>query len=603
MNLLRVTPPLRFALVWPLLAAVGVVAPLIFFVSTGPLEEGTATLLLDTVQILQPQAERAVPLEPRARQAAIRTLGASSAIRVTLIAEDGEVLAESSLDWAAMRAMDNHASRPEIVAAFRGSEGTSVRYSDTIEVYFAYAARSFIGDDGARYVLRLARPLEQVHILRRNLGGLLMLALLSGLLVLGPVAWWMHHGLFQPLQRILAGAAELSRGEFSTRVDVPRSAELATLAGSLNRLAGEVEVRIDELAAERNDLREILASMSEGILALDAEGTIRRANAAAARLFGVDGSLLDRSAGSLHPALGELVATALRSAKERALEIEIERPERRFLALLACPLPAGHGVVVAVRDLTESLRLAEIRRDLVANVSHELKTPLTAIRGYAETLEDGALTRPAVATSFVQRILEQCARLEDLVRDLLALARLENRDEPLRRDPVDLGAAAARAVDLLRDLARQRDVELELDITSNRTDESSDLPRVLGDREALERMILNLVENAIKYSQSGGRVDVRLALERDDQARIVLTVHDDGLGIPAESLGRIFERFYRVDKGRARDQGGTGLGLTLVKHTARAHGGQVTVDSTLGHGSTFRVVLPALDLEAIYRQA
>jgi two-component system, OmpR family, phosphate regulon sensor histidine kinase PhoR len=236
---------------------------------------------------------------------------------------------------------------------------------------------------------------------------------------------------------------------------------------------------------------------------------------------------------------------------------------------------------------TERDRLREIlasRNELVANVSHELKTPLTAIRGSAETLEDGALAKPEVARRFTGRILEQCGRLEALLRDLLTLSRLESRPEPPDREPLDLTGVARHAIEVLAPRAVERNVDLRLATAA--------APRVAGHRGELERLFLNLIENAIKYNRPGGEVEIRLG---SDGPHAVIEVVDDGIGVPDDALERIFERFYRVDKGRARRQGGTGLGLAIVKHVARHHGGSVEVESRLGEGSTFRVRLPAVD--------
>ena len=576
-------PRLRVALLWPLLAAVGIVAPLTWFVATAPLEPGIATLLLDTVQILLPEAARAAELKPRDVYDSIRELGAESAIRITLIAEDGTVLAESSLPWERMLAMDDHGTRPEVLAALAAGAGTSVRRSDTLGRYFAYAARTFHGAGGQLYVLRLARPVEQVHLLRRTLTALLLLAVVSGLAILAPISWWLHRGLFRPLRQILEASKTLAAGEFSARVVVPPSAELGTLAGSLNRLAEEVETQLDLLASERNELREILASMSEAVMVTDTRGRVRLANTTAERLFEAEGPIVERRAAELEPGLGALVARALTSDRAESAELGLGRADPRAHAVLVSPLPDGRGAVVAARDLTETLRLAEVRRDLVANVSHELKTPLTAIRGYAETLEDGALARPQVAEGFVARILEQCVRLESLLGDLLVLARLESRGVAEQPETVDLHHTARQAVEALGESARQREVALTLQA-------SDGLPQVPGHPEELLRLMLNLIENSIKYNRRGGHLDVAL-LDRGHE--VELEVRDDGIGIPEAALERIFERFYRVDKGRAREQGGTGLGLAIVKHVVRSHGGSIAVESTLGTGTTFRVRLPA----------
>lgn len=233
-------------------------------------------------------------------------------------------------------------------------------------------------------------------------------------------------------------------------------------------------------------------------------------------------------------------------------------------------------------DVTEAMRLAEIRRDLVANVSHELKTPLTAIRAFAETLDDGALADPEVAPHFVRRILEQCGRLEELLRDLLALSRLEQIDRSSEVAILDLAQLARRATEVIEPRARQGDIDLHLETRGE--------PRIVGVSSEVENLLLNLIENGVKYNRPGGDVRISVAAHGPE---VLVEVADTGIGIPQDAIERIFERFYRVDKGRARDQGGTGLGLAIVKHTVRSLGGRIDVESRLGDGSVFRISLPA----------
>jgi two-component system phosphate regulon sensor histidine kinase PhoR len=264
-------------------------------------------------------------------------------------------------------------------------------------------------------------------------------------------------------------------------------------------------------------------------------------------------------------------------------------PGRRTIALASTPLSSSTadddvvGVVVVARDTTAASRLDEMRRDFVANVSHELKTPLSAIRAYAETLRDGALEDKPAAERFVDRMIEQSRRLQALLDDLLTLSRLENLEERPQPEPVDLMPILRRAVEVVEEPARARDVEVLLQ------EAVAPPPPVWGDRESLERLATNLLDNAVKYNREGGRVAVTVEVGPPE---LVLEVADTGIGIPEESVPRLFERFYRVDKGRARDEGGTGLGLAIVKHVAQSGGGRVEVESELGVGTVFRVHLP-----------
>jgi two-component system phosphate regulon sensor histidine kinase PhoR len=397
-------------------------------------------------------------------------------------------------------------------------------------------------------------------------------------------ALWVDRRLFRPLARLIAGAGELASGS-ARRVAEPEVAELASLARALNRLSETAEAQFAAVRSERDHLQSILASMSEGVLVVGPHGRATSANPALLRLFDLSGEVTGRPVIEIsrHPELARVVADTLRLGEPQSGQIEVQVPERRTLLLASAALAGGeHGAVVAVRDTTVLTRVADMRRDFVANVSHELKTPLAAIRGYAETLRDGALDDEATARRFTERLIWQCRRLQALLDDLLTLSRLESVGRAADREPVDLSALAQRVVEMLAAAAREKRLRLEV------RDEG--LPRLPGDADGMERLLVNLLDNAIKYNRPDGEVMVRLARAGDSQAMI--EVSDTGIGIPPDALARIFERFYRVDKGRAREEGGTGLGLAIVKHLAQSHGGRVEVESRIGRGSTFRVYLP-----------
>jgi two-component system phosphate regulon sensor histidine kinase PhoR len=247
------------------------------------------------------------------------------------------------------------------------------------------------------------------------------------------------------------------------------------------------------------------------------------------------------------------------------------------------------SAVLVFNDVTDLRRLEAVRRDLVANVSHELRTPLTAIRGYAETLQDGALKDPERAAEFIAIIHRHAERLSRLLDDLLELSRLEAGSRPLKREPVTLGPVVGRALDLVRPKAETRQVLLQVELSERW---GKDGPELVGDTEALEQVLVNLVDNAVKYTPPGGRVRLALGPSAGDGGTVRVTVSDTGVGIERAQLPRVFERFYRVDSGRSRDTGGTGLGLAIVKHLTQAMGGRVGVESEIGKGSTFWLELP-----------
>jgi two-component system phosphate regulon sensor histidine kinase PhoR len=582
-RVLGLPPKLRLAPLWPALAAIVTATLLLWSLLPTLLQRTAAVQLFDMLDLLAPIArERLTDPHVNLETWAVQ-LGADSGIRVTLIRRDGVVLADSSVEPEHVREMQNHSRRPEVRAALAGGRGMNVRRSATTGNTYVYVARTLSGPNGDVMVLRLAEPLEQLDALKTRLAAAMALAMLAAGIAILFTSLWLDRRLFEPASRLIAGAQDLAQGRAS-RVAVPDEEELAPLALALNRLAATSEQQLDAISRERDNLQEILASMSEGVLVVDRDGRAQMINPAFYRLFDLVGDFTGRPALEIirHPGFARLIEDTLRKREPQSAQIVLPSPERRTLLLASAVLSGGErGAVVAARDTTELTRVADMRRDFVANVSHELKTPLAAIRGYAETLRDGALDEPPTARRFTDRILSQCRRLQELLDDLLILSRLEGM-EALDREPVDLEAVARRAVELLAPTAREKRVEIELL-------QEEPVPPVQGDSGNLERLLLNLLDNAIKYNRPDGRITVRVS---PCGAEALLEVSDTGIGIPAESISRIFERFYRVDKGRAREEGGTGLGLAIVKHIAQAHGGQVDVESRAGRGSTFRVRLP-----------
>jgi two-component system phosphate regulon sensor histidine kinase PhoR len=582
-RLLGLPPKLRLAPLWPALAAGITATGLLWALLPGLLERTASVQLFDMLELLAPLArEQLAAPRPDAERWALQ-LAADTGIRVTIIRQDGVVLADSSVDPERIGGMENHRGRPEVQAALARGRGLDVRRSATTGHTYVYVARTLSGPRGELLVLRLAEPLAELAALRGRLATAMALAGVAAAIAILFTSLWLDRRLFNPLARLIAGAQDLAVGRAS-RVAVPDEDELAALAVALNRLAATAAEQFAAVSKERDRLREILASMSEGVLVVDPHGRALMVNPTFHRLFGLTGDFTGRPVLELirHPGLARVIDDTLRLGEPQSAQIEYPAAERRTLLVASAALSGGErGAVVAARDATEITRVADMRRDFVANVSHELKTPLAAIRGYAETLRDGALDEPATARRFTERILDQCRRLQELLDDLLTLSRLEGLASSLDLEPVDLGALVRRGVELLAPAAREKGVEVDV--------ETVPLPPLLGDPDGLERLLLNLLGNAIKYNRPGGRVAVRLT-RTDGEA--LLEVSDTGIGIPADSLPRIFERFYRVDKGRAREEGGTGLGLAIVKHVAQAHGGQVDVESRFGHGATFRVRLP-----------
>ena len=397
--------------------------------------------------------------------------------------------------------------------------------------------------------------------------------------------------------------AELARGLGALGDDRPVRPVMAGVGGGVGRLVRRfnavvprLEARIARLEQERHQLRAVLTGMAEGVIAIDGRRRLLFANAAADRLFGLDAAAVGRLVQELirSPGVQRGVEATLTGTGPYRGEVGVtdrgappQAPAERILAVQGTPLPGSppSGAVLVFHDITELRRLEGMRQDFVANVSHELKTPLASIKAHTETLLDWALHDEEVNVRFLQQIDEQADRLNRLIQDLLSLARLESGHESFDHGPLPLAPTARRCAEAHRDRAAAKGLDYGVDLGG--IDERA---LVLADEEAIRQILDNLIDNAIKYTPEGGRVGISGRLDPD--GRVALEVADSGVGIPRDDLPRVFERFYRVDKARSRAMGGTGLGLAIVKHLAQALGGQVSVASRLGAGSTFTVRLP-----------
>jgi two-component system phosphate regulon sensor histidine kinase PhoR len=398
------------------------------------------------------------------------------------------------------------------------------------------------------------------------------------------------------VERQLQALARKTRGRVEGLPTAPlpeedRLDEVASLEGAIDSLHARLEARNAQLTQEARTLTAVLDGMIEGIWITDAEGTVVRHNDALREMLqpGSGGITGQRPLALIrNEELNEAVMRACREGASSRLELVLEGLFPRTLAIRITPLGRDlPGSAAVFHDVTELRRLEKVRKDFVANVSHELRTPITAVRGYAETLQSGALKDPEVAPKMVEIIHRQSERLSELVEDLLELSRLESREVQLKIAHVPLGLAASRAAEAVKPKAAGKNIHLELHLPPGLT--------ARGDERAVEQVLLNLLDNAVKYTPAGGRVDV---FGTQEDGRCVVRVKDTGVGIEPRHLSRIFERFYRVDKGRSRDLGGTGLGLSIVKHLVGAMEGEVKVESQPHVGSTFVIFLPVASPEA-----
>jgi two-component system, OmpR family, phosphate regulon sensor histidine kinase PhoR len=504
--------------------------------------------------------------------------------RVTLIATDGRVLGDSSEPIDGVRRMENHASRPEIVQAREQGLGRARRPSATLGIDMLYVAVPV--QHPLIAFVRVALPLTDV---RQQLGTVLsptLTALALALAGAGLIAFVLARRIGDRVRAIADVARRYRGGDLTPpRLDYGDD-ELGVVARALDDSVQELGSRLGELARDRGRMAAILSGMVEGVIVVDPQGRMQLVNEAARAMLRIEDPAIGRPYLETirHPAVAGLISDALRGVEAASAELAPPRDATRTLIARAAPTAggSGHGVVLVLHDITE-LRLADrVRRDFVANVSHELRTPLTAIRGYVDALLEGD-SSPDETKRFLDIILRHALRMERLVKDLLRLARLDAGQEALETAACDLAALIPAVVGDLQPqlVARRQTVAVDI---------AADAGPLRADPAKLHDVLRNLIANASTYSPEGSTVRVRAVRAAD---RIVVDVMDEGPGIPDEDLGRVFERFYRVDKSRARDPGGTGLGLSIVKHLVELHGGKVAASNRPDGGAQFTVSLPA----------
>ncbi len=498
--------------------------------------------------------------------------------RVTFIDSEGSVLGDSYVEVGRLSEVENHYDRPEVQGLLVGGETVSFaeRISETVDQSLLYAAR-LITLDGFSVIMRIAAP--QTDIEQAVSGAQRTVALygLWGMLFALAAAYMVSIALTRPLVLLAKRARQLSKGDYTVRVPDTKVTELQDVANAFRLLTAELQSRFTELGHEREEMQTLIDCMAEGVIALSEDARVVRMNRSARALL----ELPDTP--DCAPINSVVSDNKLRSVLEDSVirpgnsdEVEVNG---RHLLISSRALDLG-GAVTTLLDISEIRRLEQVRRDFVANASHELKTPLTSIRGYVETLLDDDPPEK-LKLEFLTSIRKNTLRLEHLVEDLLDLSKLESGGWTGRRESVDTKEVAEEAwQQVVRDIEGKGGISFDI---------LGDL-RVKGDREGLFHVFRNLLENSIRHTDSGGSINVSMALTQDSMVEVVIS--DDGDGIPAESLPRIFERFYRADSARARDFGGTGLGLAIVRHLVSEMGGEVVAESQLGQGTTVRFTVP-----------
>jgi two-component system phosphate regulon sensor histidine kinase PhoR len=523
-----------------------------------------------------------------------RELGPDLGVRITVIALDGKVLGDSDESSAAM---ENHGSRPEVVEALAKGAGSSTRYSTTVHHEMLYQATL---DREKKRIIRLSVPLNAVEAAE----GSIRHAILAGLLVFSALglllAFFFSRLLERRVKSMVEFSASVAQGSFPQSIHIDREDELSLLERNLNEMSRAIQEKIKGVVGEKEKVDSILRCMSEGVLVVDNQGRLILLNQNAQKMFGLPATQTFQGASfmevSRHPEMKKLLEEVLAcDCSTDCFAKEVCLDHGQWFRVSAVSLRDADqkplGYILVFHDITELKRLETVRSDFVANVSHELRTPLTAIRGYAETLLRSPPADPKEAENFLGIIYRHSERLGRLIDDLLALSDLESGKIQITRERLQPAELIARVLEIFGDQARKKDISLSKNI-------SPGLPAILGDSDRLQQLLINLIDNAVKYTPAGGEVEVSASLAsgaNHHPAIVEIAVADTGGGIPEKDLPRLTERFYRVDKARSRELGGTGLGLAIVKHIVQAHQGQLKIESRIQQGTTVRVFLPAED--------
>ncbi|MEO6309011.1 MAG: ATP-binding protein [Nitrospiraceae bacterium] len=532
-------------------------------------------------------------------QTAVRDLSARALARVTIIAPDGRVLADSAVSDSNLATLENHRTRPEIQQAVTTGRGTDLRTNDTTGERTMYFAVGLSGANQAipSVFLRLGLSMttfdREVDTLHQSLS----LAFGIAFLIAVALSVWLAHSVTKPLSEIVIAAQQLAKGDHTAHIRTGSRDEVGLLADTLNQMTDQLRTKIDELSEDRSQLLAMLTSMVEGVMVLDRRGRVLQINPALERMFDVTRTEVRGHPCAdvfRHPQLDTLVSSVLANHMNEEDEILLH-PSGRRLHIEASVTESDREndacAVLVFHDMTELRRLETIRKDFVANVSHELRTPLTSIKGYIEALLDGAKDDPETNTQFLNIILKQSDRLNLILEDLLQLSKIESGQVQFKREPLHIQSVIERTLTMIKPLADKKGHRLISFVEDN-------LPAVLGDEDRLIEVLSNLLDNAVKYTPENGTITLAAHPVWDDAGQPALTtavelsVTDTGMGIPEMDRPRVFERFYRVDKARSRELGGTGLGLAIVRHIVEGIGGRVWVEANAPTGSRFVVRLP-----------
>jgi two-component system phosphate regulon sensor histidine kinase PhoR len=507
--------------------------------------------------------------------------------RITIIDHQGRVWGDSDVLSKDLSSLENHRNRPEVQQALEKGNGESIRYSSTLSTSMFYVASSLSLGGKTSGVVRLALSLSEVDRTTSRAYQFIYLATLVSLIGAVMLTILTSAWISKPIRELARTARKMASGELTVKTKKQTSDELEELANSLNFLSAELKEKINKLSREKSQLQAILSGMLEGLMVTDEKGKVVLINKSLEDIFSIEDSAIGKTPLELvrRGELQEAINKVLKDNLPLTIRFPLFLPEVKELEVNLVSFEfedRRRGIVAVFHDITKLGMLERVRKDFVANVSHELRTPLTAIKGYTETLLEGEIQDLSQIHEFLTVIANHAERLSLIVQDLLSLSRIESADFTPSLQPVSLKRVGERVIGTVGEMARKKSISLTLNIPEV-------IPEIPADELLLEQALLNLLDNAIKYNREGGTVSLS-AMLKDSEVEVKVT--DTGIGIGSEHLPRIFERFYRVDKGRSREMGGTGLGLSIVKNIIEKHGGKVWAESELNEGSTFFFTIP-----------
>lgn len=540
-----------------------------------------ADLLMKTIR---PQTLKG---KPDILQKKVRHYYSNHEPRITIIDTNGKVLADSDDDPAKM---ENHANRPEFrqVITQHKASGESIRSSHTLGYNMMYVANPVKENGKVTAVIRTSIALDRIDAVLKGLWFSLGLAMAVAFLISGWISYVLARKFTRPIEASIEVSNRLIEKDYDSRVHINASGELRQLAKAINNLAHNLKQQMNEIDENEQQLTAVLENMDSGVMLIQTSGRIMLVNRAMEEMTGLSsGKLIGKrhiEAGKSF-GLSQLIDRSLKTGERFRDEVHLYYPKERILDAHIAPYVGEsgelRGVVAVLHDVTETRRLEQIRSEFVANVSHELKTPVTSVKGFAETLLDGAMYDEATLREFLKIIYDESDRLHRLISDILDLSRIEQHRIPLKMEQLNVVDVITETAQTMRKRIEKKQLELVLPQKRHVMMEA--------DKDRLRQILLNLVTNAIAYTPDKGRIEISL-IERENELDLI--VSDTGIGISEKDLPRIFERFYRVDKARSRQSGGTGLGLAIVKHLVESYHGKIRVESEEGKGSTFIVTLP-----------